>query len=117
VNTFIAPLTSQSKNILRRLTSHGKLTVQRNRIGRRKGGEYARSPSSLCFVGRCSSNLAADLPGNQVPLQPWTEALLKDRMETPGKDYPASRCLPPSCRTTLLAGGGEPTCRPNHGIQ
>jgi hypothetical protein len=28
-------------------------------------------------------------------------------METSGKDYPASRCLPPSCRTTLLAGGGE----------
>jgi hypothetical protein len=27
-------------------------------------------------------NLAADLPGNQVPLQPWAEALLKERMET-----------------------------------
>jgi hypothetical protein len=40
-------------------------------------------------------NLAADLPGNQVPLQPWAEALLKERMETSGKDYPASRCLPP----------------------
>lgn len=48
-------------------------------------------------------NLAADLPGNEVPLQPWAEALLKERMETSGKDYPASRCLPPGVPNITFA--------------
>jgi hypothetical protein len=48
-------------------------------------------------------NLAADLPNNQVPLQPWAEALLKERMETSGKDYPASRCLPPGVPNITFA--------------
>jgi hypothetical protein len=39
-------------------------------------------------------NLAADLPPGGVPLQPWAEALLKERIETNGKDHPGVRCWP-----------------------
>jgi hypothetical protein len=39
-------------------------------------------------------NLAADLPGGAVPLQPWAEALYKERIETNGKDHPGVRCWP-----------------------
>jgi hypothetical protein len=39
-------------------------------------------------------NLAADLKPGEVPLQPWAEALLKERIETNGKDHPGVRCLP-----------------------
>jgi hypothetical protein len=39
-------------------------------------------------------NLAADLPPNSVPMQPWAEAAYKERIETNGKDHPGVRCLP-----------------------
>jgi hypothetical protein len=39
-------------------------------------------------------NLAADLPPGSVPLQPWAEAVLKERIETNGKDHPGVRCWP-----------------------
>jgi hypothetical protein len=39
-------------------------------------------------------NLAADLKPGAVPLQPWAEALYKERIETNGKDHPGVRCWP-----------------------
>jgi hypothetical protein len=39
-------------------------------------------------------NLAADLAPADVPLQPWAEAVYKERIETNGKDHPGVRCLP-----------------------
>ena len=39
-------------------------------------------------------NLAADLKPGDVPLQPWAEQLLKDRIDNNGKDHPGVRCLP-----------------------
>jgi hypothetical protein len=48
-------------------------------------------------------DLAADLPGKLVPFQPWAEALAKERQESLGKDYPASRCLPPGVPNLMMA--------------
>ena len=39
-------------------------------------------------------NLAADLPPGSVPLQPWAEAVYKERIDTNGKDHPGVRCWP-----------------------
>ena len=39
-------------------------------------------------------NLAADLKPEDVPLQPWAEAVYKERIETNGKDHPGVRCWP-----------------------
>ena len=39
-------------------------------------------------------NLAADLKPGEVPMQPWAEALYKERIETNGKDHPGVRCWP-----------------------
>jgi hypothetical protein len=39
-------------------------------------------------------NLAADLKPGEVPLQPWAEALYKERIDTNGKDHPGVRCWP-----------------------
>jgi hypothetical protein len=39
-------------------------------------------------------NLAADLKPGDVPLQPWAEALYKERIESNGKDHPGVRCWP-----------------------
>ena len=39
-------------------------------------------------------NLAVDLKPGEVPLQPWAEALYKERIENNGKDHPGVRCLP-----------------------
>ena len=39
-------------------------------------------------------NLAADLKPGDVPLQPWAEAVFKERIETNGKDHPGVRCWP-----------------------
>jgi hypothetical protein len=39
-------------------------------------------------------NLAADLKPGSVPLQPWAEAVYKERIETNGKDHPGVRCWP-----------------------
>jgi hypothetical protein len=39
-------------------------------------------------------NLAADLKPGEVPLQPWAEAVYKERIENNGKDHPGVRCLP-----------------------
>src|SRR2546428_765487 len=39
-------------------------------------------------------NLAADLKPEEVPLQPWAEAVYKERIETNGKDHPGVSCLP-----------------------
>ena len=39
-------------------------------------------------------NLAADLKPGEVPLQPWAEALYKERIENNGKDHPGVRCWP-----------------------
>ena len=38
-------------------------------------------------------NLAADLKPGEVPLQPWAEAVYKERIETNGKDHPGVRLL------------------------
>jgi hypothetical protein len=47
-------------------------------------------------VPKYGRNLAADLKPDDAPrLQPSAEALLKQRMESFGKDFPPSRCLPP----------------------
>ena len=47
-------------------------------------------------VPKYAGNLAADLKLDDAPrLQPSAEALLKQRMESLGKDFPPSRCLPP----------------------
>jgi hypothetical protein len=58
---------------------------------------------TLSGAPRYALDLAADLPNNQVPLQPWAEALLKERMEMSGKDYPPSRCLPPGVPNITVA--------------
>jgi len=39
-------------------------------------------------------NLAADLKPGEVPLTPWAEEVLKERIATNGKDHPGARCLP-----------------------
>ena len=39
-------------------------------------------------------NLAADLKPEEVPLQPWAQALYKERIENNGKDHPGVRCWP-----------------------
>jgi len=39
-------------------------------------------------------DLAADLKPGDVPFQPASEALYKERVETNGKDHPGVRCLP-----------------------
>ena len=39
-------------------------------------------------------NLAADLKPGELPLTPWGESVLKERIETNGKDHPGVRCLP-----------------------
>src|SRR6266576_3439079 len=39
-------------------------------------------------------NLAADLKPEEVPLQPWAEAVYKERIDTNGKDHPGARCWP-----------------------
>ena len=39
-------------------------------------------------------NLAADLPQGSVPLRPWAEELLKERIAWNGKDHPGARCWP-----------------------
>jgi len=39
-------------------------------------------------------NLAADLKPGEVPMQPWAEALYKERIDNNGKDHPGVRCLP-----------------------
>jgi hypothetical protein len=39
-------------------------------------------------------NLAADLKPGSVPLQPWAEAVYKERIEQNGKDHPGVRCWP-----------------------
>src|SRR5438034_8987590 len=38
--------------------------------------------------------LAADLKPGEVPLQPWADALYKERIDNNGKDHPGARCLP-----------------------
>jgi len=39
-------------------------------------------------------DLGADLKPGDVPLQPWAEALYKERIATNSKDHPGVRCLP-----------------------
>jgi len=39
-------------------------------------------------------NLAADLKPGEVPLQPWAEAVYKERIENNGKDHPGVHCWP-----------------------
>ena len=39
-------------------------------------------------------NLAADIKPGEVPLQPWADALYKERIDNNGKDHPGVRCLP-----------------------
>jgi hypothetical protein len=39
-------------------------------------------------------NLAADLTPGSVPLRPWAEELLKERIAWNGKDHPGARCWP-----------------------
>jgi len=40
------------------------------------------------------TNFAADLKPGEVPLTPWAEEILKERIETNSKDHPGVRCLP-----------------------
>jgi len=43
-----------------------------------------------------NNNLAADLPPDAVPMQPWAEQVLRQRRDqTVGKDDPEGYCLPP----------------------
>jgi hypothetical protein len=39
-------------------------------------------------------NLAADMKPDEVPLQPWAQAVYQERIETNGKDHPGVRCWP-----------------------
>lgn len=39
-------------------------------------------------------NLAADMKPGEVPLQPWADALYKERIANNGKDHPGVSCLP-----------------------
>jgi hypothetical protein len=39
-------------------------------------------------------NLAADLKPGEVPLQPWADAVYKERIDNNGKDHPGARCWP-----------------------
>ena len=39
-------------------------------------------------------NLASDFKPGEIPLQPWAEALYKERIDNNGKDHPGVRCLP-----------------------
>jgi len=39
-------------------------------------------------------NLAADLKPGEVPLQPWAQKVLEERIENNGKDHPGARCWP-----------------------
>ena len=39
-------------------------------------------------------NIAADLKPGEVPLQPWAQKVLAERIETNGKDHPGVRCWP-----------------------
>jgi hypothetical protein len=39
-------------------------------------------------------NLAADLKPGEVPLQPWADAVYKERIENNGKDHPGVHCWP-----------------------
>jgi hypothetical protein len=39
-------------------------------------------------------NLAADLKPGEIPLQPWAEAVYKERIENNGKDHPGVHCWP-----------------------
>jgi hypothetical protein len=59
-------------------------------------GVWMVSQTFVDGVPKYAGNLAADLKPDDAPkLQPSAEALLKHRMETLGKDFPPSRCLPP----------------------
>jgi hypothetical protein len=40
------------------------------------------------------SNIAADIPKDQMPFQPWASAVYQHRRETLGKEDPQARCLP-----------------------
>ena len=39
-------------------------------------------------------NLAADLKPGDVPLQPWAQQVLQERIDNNGKDHPGVRCWP-----------------------
>src|SRR6476619_4219115 len=39
-------------------------------------------------------NLAADLKPGDVPLQPWADKVLQERIDTNGKDHPGVKCWP-----------------------
>jgi hypothetical protein len=59
-------------------------------------GVWIVSQNFVDGVPKFGGNLAADLSADDAPrLQPLAEALLKQRMESMGKDFPPSRCLPP----------------------
>jgi hypothetical protein len=42
----------------------------------------------------CLLNFAADLKTGEIPLQPWAEAVYKERIENNGKDHPGVHCWP-----------------------
>lgn len=44
--------------------------------------------------GRYFINVAADIPPEQVPLQPWAAELFQQRLANEGKDDPAAHCKP-----------------------
>ena len=44
--------------------------------------------------GKYLSNLAADFKPGELPIQPWAEALSKERMTESHADAPPARCLP-----------------------
>ncbi len=55
-------------------------------------------------VPRYFINIMADLKPEDVPIQPWAMALLKERVESQGKLSPSSRCQP----TGVPAAGTVP---------
>jgi hypothetical protein len=59
-------------------------------------GLWVVSQSFVDGVPKYFRNLAADLNPEEAPnMQPWAEALVKQRLADLGKDIPTSRCFPP----------------------
>jgi hypothetical protein len=59
-------------------------------------GLWVVTQSFVDGVPKYFRNLAADLSPDEAPhMQPWAEALVKQRLADLGKDIPTSRCFPP----------------------
>jgi hypothetical protein len=52
--------------------------------------------AELQFISKYALNILADFKPEEEPIRPEAAALLRQRMETSGKDIPTSHCLPGS---------------------